>query len=176
MDPRDALHQVRNITRGIKYDDTASNIISEVKQLADKTSGINMRMLEMAENDVFEAMRALESAVYALDEIFEDAARQAEYDEEDNEEDDDDEENVREAKYQGREVSLGKPFLTPDGPKKRSVYVKNKKGNVVKVNFGQKGVKIKKNNPNRRKSFRARHNCSTAKDRTTARYWSCKFW
>jgi hypothetical protein len=81
-----------------------------------------------------------------------------------------------EAEYQGRKVSLGKPFLTPDGPKKRSVYVKNKKGNVVKVNFGQKGVKIKKNNPGRRKNFRARHNCSTAKDRTTARYWSCKFW
>lgn len=81
-----------------------------------------------------------------------------------------------EAEYQGRKVSLGKPFLTPDGPKKRSVYVKNKKGNVVKVNFGQKGVKIKKNIPGRRKNFRARHNCSTAKDRTTARYWSCKFW
>jgi hypothetical protein len=83
---------------------------------------------------------------------------------------------VAEAKYQGRKVQLGKPFLTPDGPKKRSVYVKNSKGNVVKVNFGQKGVKIKKNNPARRKSFRARHNCSTAKDRTTARYWSCRFW
>jgi hypothetical protein len=84
--------------------------------------------------------------------------------------------NLNEAEYQGRKVSLGKPFLTPDGPKKRSVYVKNPKGNVVKVNFGQKGVKIKKNNPARRKSFRARHNCSTAKDRTTARYWSCRFW
>ena len=83
---------------------------------------------------------------------------------------------LSEAEYQGRKVSLGKPFLTPDGPKKRSVYVKNSKGNVVKVNFGQKGVKIKKNNPSRRKSFRARHNCSTAKDRTTARYWSCRFW
>jgi len=85
-------------------------------------------------------------------------------------------EDVTEAEYQGRKVSLGKPFLTPDGPKKRSVYVKNSKRNVVKVNFGQKGVKIKKNNPARRKSFRARHNCSTAKDRTTARYWSCRFW
>jgi hypothetical protein len=83
---------------------------------------------------------------------------------------------MTEAEYQGRKVTLGKPFLTPDGPKKRSVYVKNSKGNVVKVNFGQKGVKIKKSIPARRKSFRARHDCATAKDRTTPRYWSCKFW
>ena len=81
-----------------------------------------------------------------------------------------------EAEYKGRKVQLGKPFLTPDGPKKRAVYVKNRKGNVIKLNFGQKGVKIKKNNPKRRKSFRARHKCQTAKDRTTPRYWSCKFW
>jgi hypothetical protein len=83
---------------------------------------------------------------------------------------------LEEAKYQGRTVSLGKPFLTPDGPKKRSVYVKNPKGNVVKVNFGQKGVRIKKNNPARRKSFRARHNCDNPGPRTSAKYWSCKFW
>lgn len=83
---------------------------------------------------------------------------------------------VNEAEYQGRKVQLGKPFLTPDGPKKRSVYVKNPKGNVVKVSFGQKGVKIKKNNPARRKSFRARHNCSNPGPRHKARYWSCKFW
>lgn len=83
-------------------------------------------------------------------------------------------EDLDEAKYKGREVPLGKPMAGDVA--KRKVYVKNKKGNVVKVNFGQKGVKIKKNNPARRKSFRARHNCSTAKDRTTARYWSCKYW
>jgi hypothetical protein len=84
--------------------------------------------------------------------------------------------NLAEAEYQGRKVQLGKPFLTPDGPKKRSVYVKNPKGNVVKVNFGDPNMRIKKSNPARRKSFRARHNCSTAKDRTSARYWSCRFW
>lgn len=83
---------------------------------------------------------------------------------------------LSEAEYQGRKVSLGKPFLTPDGPKKRAVYVKNPKGNVVKVNFGQKGVKIKKSNPARRKSFRARHNCKNPGPRHKARYWSCKFW
>lgn len=86
-----------------------------------------------------------------------------------------------EAEYKGRKVSLGKPFRTPSGPKKFSVYVKNPKGNVIKVNFGHKGtggektMKIKKSNAERRKSFRARHKCDTAKDRTTPRYWSCRF-
>ena len=83
---------------------------------------------------------------------------------------------LNEAEYQGRKVKLGKPFLTPGGPKKRAVYVKNAKGNVVKVNFGDPNMRIKKSNPERRKSFRARHKCDTAKDRTSARYWSCKFW
>ena len=57
------------------------------------------------------------------------------------------EEVLQEAKYQGKTVTLNQPHLTPDGPKKRSVYVKNAKGNVVKVNFGQKGVAIKKRKP-----------------------------
>ena len=83
---------------------------------------------------------------------------------------------IGEAEYRGRKVSLGKPFLTPGGPKKRSVYVKNAKGNVVKVNFGDPNMRIKKNIPARRKSFRARHKCDTAKDRTSARYWSCRAW
>ena len=81
---------------------------------------------------------------------------------------------LTEAEYKGRKVQLGKPMA--GDVKKFKVYVKNKKGKVVKVNFGQKGVKIKKNNPARRKSFRARHKCSTAKDRTTPRYWSCRKW
>jgi hypothetical protein len=80
------------------------------------------------------------------------------------------------AEYQGKKVQLGKPFLTPDGPKKRSVYVKNDKGNVVKVNFGDPNMKIKKNDPERRKSFRARHNCDNPGPRWKARYWSCKAW
>lgn len=83
---------------------------------------------------------------------------------------------VRAAKYQGKTVKLNKPFLTPDGPKKRSVYVKNEKGNVVKVNFGDPNMKIKKNNPARRKSFRARHNCDNPGPKWKARYWSCKMW
>jgi hypothetical protein len=87
-----------------------------------------------------------------------------------------DPDKVEEAKYHGRTVKLGKPFLTPDGPKKRSVYVKNAKGNVVKVNFGSKEMRIKKSNPARRKNFRARHRCSTPGPRTKARYWSCRAW
>ena len=85
-------------------------------------------------------------------------------------------EKIEAAEYQGRKVTLNKPFLTPDGPKKRSVYVKNEKGNVVKVNFGDPNMKIKKNDPARRKSFRARHNCDNPGPKWKARYWSCKAW
>lgn len=81
-----------------------------------------------------------------------------------------------EAEHGGRKVKLGKPFLTPGGPKKRAVYVKNEKGNVVKVNFGDPNMRIKKNIPARRRSFRARHNCDSPGPRTKARYWSCKAW
>lgn len=80
------------------------------------------------------------------------------------------------AEYQGRKVQLGKPFRTPSGPKKFSVYVKNDKGNIVKVNFGDPNMKIKKNIPERRKSFRARHNCDNPGPRWKARYWSCRAW
>jgi len=86
-----------------------------------------------------------------------------------------------EAEYRGRKVSLGKPFRTPGGPKKFSVYVKNPSGNIVKVNFGHKGeggkktMRIKKSNAARRRSFRARHRCSSPGPRHKARYWSCRF-
>ena len=86
------------------------------------------------------------------------------------------EEIEEEAEHGGRKVKLGKPFLTPGGPKKRAVYVKNEKGNVVKVNFGDPNMTIKKNIPARRRSFRARHNCDNPGPRTKARYWSCKAW
>ena len=83
---------------------------------------------------------------------------------------------LTEAEYQGRKVTLNKPFLTPDGPKKRSVYVKNGKGNVVKVNFGDPNMRIKKNSPSHRKSFRARHHCENPGPKYKSRYWSCKQW
>ena len=88
--------------------------------------------------------------------------------------DDSDDDDMYEAEYQGRKVKLGKPMA--GDVKKFKVYVKNPKGNVVKVNFGQKGVKIKKSNPKRRKSFRARHNCDNPGPRHKARYWSCRKW
>ncbi len=81
---------------------------------------------------------------------------------------------MHEAEYQGRDVKLGKPMA--GDVKKFKVYVKNPAGNVVKVNFGQKGVKIKKSNPDRRRSFRARHNCDNPGPRHKARYWSCRKW
>ncbi len=71
---------------------------------------------------------------------------------------------------------LNKPFRTPKGPKKFSVYVKNEKGNVVKVNFGDPNMEIKRDDPARRKSFRARHNCDNPGPKTKARYWSCRMW
>jgi hypothetical protein len=80
------------------------------------------------------------------------------------------------AEYQGRKVQLNKPFRTPDGPKKFSVYVKNDKGNVVKVNFGSPDMDIKRDNPSRRKSFRARHNCENPGPKWKPRYWSCRQW
>ena len=81
---------------------------------------------------------------------------------------------LTEAEYQGRKVQLGK--IMQGDVKKFKVYVKNAKGNVVKVNFGDPNMRIRKSNPARRRSFRARHRCHTAKDRTSARYWSCRNW
>ena len=79
-----------------------------------------------------------------------------------------------EAEYQGRKVPLGKPMR--GDVKKFKVYVKNPKGNVVKVNFGDPNMRIIKSNPARRKSFRARHNCANPGPRHKARYWSCRKW
>lgn len=80
------------------------------------------------------------------------------------------------AEYEGREVELNKPFRTPKESKKFAVYVKNDKGNVVVVRFGDPDMEIKRDDPERQEAFRARHNCPDAKDKTKAKYWSCKFW
>jgi hypothetical protein len=93
-----------------------------------------------------------------------------------------DDDIMDEAEYQGRKVKLGKPMQ--GDVKKFKVYVKDPKtGNTKKVNFGHggssvkgKAMKIKKNNPGARKSFRARHNCDNPGPRTKARYWSCRKW
>lgn len=82
---------------------------------------------------------------------------------------------MNEAEYKGRKVKLGKPMR--GDVKKFKVYVRDPKtNNVKKVNFGAKGHKIKRDKTKHRKAFRARHKCDTAKDRTTPRYWSCRFW
>lgn len=82
---------------------------------------------------------------------------------------------MTEAEYQGRKVTLNKP--TTGDVKKFKVYVKDPKtGNVKKVNFGDPNMRIKKSDPARRKSFRARHNCDNPGPKTKARYWSCKKW
>ena len=93
-------------------------------------------------------------------------------------------ESINEAEYQGRTVKLGKPMQ--GDVKKFKVYVKNPQGNVVKVNFGhggssakksgEKTMSIRKNNPDARKAFRARHNCDSPGPRHKARYWSCRKW
>ena len=84
-------------------------------------------------------------------------------------------EQLGEAEYHGHKVSLGKPMR--GDVKKFKVFVKDPStGNIKKVNFGDKTMRIKKYIPARRKSFRARHKCATAKDRTSARYWSCRAW
>jgi hypothetical protein len=84
-------------------------------------------------------------------------------------------EDLDEAEYQGRTVKLGKPMQ--GDVKKFKVYVRNPKtGKTVKVNFGDPNMRIKKSNPARRRSFRARHNCANPGPRTKARYWSCRKW
>jgi hypothetical protein len=96
-----------------------------------------------------------------------------------------DEDVFEEAEYRGRKVKLNKPMR--GDVKKFKVYVKDPKtGNVRKVNFGhggtsakrkgEKTMRIKKSNPKRRKSFRARHNCDNPGPKTKARYWSCRMW
>ena len=82
--------------------------------------------------------------------------------------------SLDEAKYQGKDVPLGKRL--PGDVKKSKVYVKKPNGKIVKVNFGDKNMRIKKSNPDRRKSFRARHNCDNPGPRWKARYWSCRAW
>jgi len=83
--------------------------------------------------------------------------------------------NTLEAEYRGRKVKLGKPMR--GDVKKFKVYVRDPKTkNIKKVNFGDPNMRIKKSNPARRRSFRARHNCANPGPRTKARYWSCRKW
>ena len=84
--------------------------------------------------------------------------------------------NVEAAEYQGRKVTLNKPFRTQGGPKKFAVYVQNEAGRVVIVRFGDPNMEIKRDDPERRRNFRSRHNCDSPGPKTKARYWSCRQW
>ena len=83
---------------------------------------------------------------------------------------------VEASEYQGKKVTLNDPKRSSDGKKKFYVYVKNEKGNVIKLGFGDPNMEIKRDDPARRKSFRARHNCDDPGPKWKARYWSCYQW
>jgi hypothetical protein len=80
---------------------------------------------------------------------------------------------IREAEYRGRKVKLNKPFRTPGGPRKFSVYTKNDKGNVVKVGFGEPGMRVNNSDPAKARSFRKRMRCEDPGPRWKPRWWSC---
>jgi|TARA_B110000438_G_scaffold299010_1_gene348340 hypothetical protein len=83
---------------------------------------------------------------------------------------------LSEALYQGKDVTLNDPKRATDGKKKFYVYVKNEKGNIIKLGFGDPNMSIKRDSPERRKSFRARHKCDNPGPKYKARYWSCYQW
>ena len=84
---------------------------------------------------------------------------------------------LTEAEYQGKKVELNDPTRSSDGKKKFYVYVKNEKGNIIKLGFGDPNMEIKRDDPKRRKAFRARHSCDDdIGPKWKARYWSCYQW
>ena len=84
---------------------------------------------------------------------------------------------LTEAEYQGKKVELNNPTRSSDGKKKFYVYVKNEKGNIIKLGFGDPNMEIKRDDPKRRKAFRARHSCDDdIGPKWKARYWSCYQW
>ena len=173
-----SLANLANKLDSIKYSSVADNITLTMTKIASYED----HEVSMAKNELSTAMRAIESLMNALpeDETNLPAWWQnklsractmidglADY-------------FVSEKEVMASEkkknVKLNKPFRTPGGPKKFSVYVKNEKGNIVKVNFGSPDMEIKRDDPNRRKNFRARHNCDNPGSKTKARYWSCRNW
>jgi hypothetical protein len=137
------------------YSDNYFHLINEVREL------YSMDMIELNKEDEWLVNTDIgKTAYYNGDEVWLDIPFR-------------DENFLSEAEYRGRKVNLNSPFRTPGGPKKFSVYVKNKTGNVIKVSFGDPNLRVRSNNPKAAKSFRARHKCHTKKDKTTAGYWSC---
>jgi hypothetical protein len=147
------------------YSDEFFNLINEVRNLYD------LGLIHLNEEDKWIVNTDIgKTSLYEGDTVWLDVPFEIE-----------DDEMVNEAEYQGRKVQLGKRMQ--GDVKKFKVYVKNDKGKVVKVNFGFGGksahgkrMVIKKNNPERRKNFRARMNCDTPGPRWKPRYWACKSW
>ena len=145
--------QVLMIELHRQLDQLESDDFVEDLELLYNKMGINDFVVEVSDNDPMEE-------TYDGDSFFE------AYNED---------EALDEAEYQGRKVPLGKPMQ--GDVKKFKVYVKDPKtGNIKKVNFGDPNMRIKKSNPARRRSFRARHNCANPGPKTKARYWSCRKW
>jgi hypothetical protein len=142
------------------FSDEYFSLINEARELFKQGN------IQLCEDDVWMVRTDIgKTAIFEGDEVWLDIPFLVEESEE--------EIQLNEAEYRGRKVKLGSPFRTPGGPKKFAVYVKNKKGNVIKVTFGDPNLRVRNNNPGARKSFRARHKCDQKKDRTTAGYWSC---
>jgi hypothetical protein len=153
----------------MKVDSYSASAITQVydalKQQSNKDKFVSMGLVGMV-NTAFKLLNKQEIVEYdveTIDEMNDFIKFMKEY-----------KSDINEAEYQGRKVKLGKPMQ--GDVKKFKVYVRNDKGNVVKVNFGQKGMTIKKDNPGARKSFRARMNCDNPGPRWKARYWSCRKW
>lgn len=141
------------------YSDAYFELIEEVRKLYEQDLiELNDDDADLVESDIGE------TAIYEGREVYLDAPIE-EYD---------DEYLINEVKHRGRNVKLNRPFRTPGGPKKFSVYVKTKGGRIKKVSFGDPKMRIRASSAARRKSFRARHRCAQKKDRTTAGYWSCR--
>jgi hypothetical protein len=139
------------------YSEAYFNLINEVRELWENDLIIlNAKDTWIVESNL--GKKALfENKLIYLDAPFEDT----------------DDDYLNEAKHRGKNVKLNKPFRTPGGPKKFAVYVKTPGGGVKKVTFGDPKLRVKNANKKAAKSFKARHNCSSKKDRTTAGYWSC---
>lgn len=138
------------------YSEKYFDVINEARQLYFENK------LAVSEDDSFILESDLgQSALYEGREVWLDAPISLE------------EDVILEAEYHGKNVKLSKPFRTPGGPKKFAVYVKNPKGNVIKVTFGDPNMKVRNASKGRARSFRARHKCDQKKDKTTAGYWSC---
>lgn len=132
------------------------NLVNEAREMWENN------VIDLTEDDLFLiSTDAGRKGVYEGEEVLLDIPFY-EYDEE-----------LEEAEYRGRKIDLNKPFRTPGGPRKFGVYTKNEKGNIIKLGFGQPGMRVNNNDPAKSKSFRSRMRCDEPGPRWKARWWSC---